>query len=138
MIDLRFSTHDVLKTVDCQKCPEVVKRQRKCKEDGFNNIPRGRQIDPSSLKLTFCHGKATWYNEIADLFSDCLMSLETGVLPKPGSIEDQDEIFAENFSWFVNYFRLKENSAMWRGSYELAGNVLESLGKMISKMFGGK
>jgi len=66
------------------------------------------------------------------------MSLETGILPKPGSLEDQGEMFAENFSWFVNYFRLKENSTMWRSSYELAGNVLESLGKMISKMFGGK
>ena len=138
MIDLRFASNDILKTVDCNKCPEVVKRQRKCKEPGFNNISRGRQIDGSSLKLTFCHGKATWYNEIGELFLECFMAMETGILPDKGSLQDQEQMFTECFPWFVNYFRQREHSGRWQEINEFTGKIFEAVAKMLSKMFGGK
>jgi hypothetical protein len=138
LIDLRFADSDSTKTMDCSKCPSSLRKQRKCEQDGLNNLDRPISVDSYGLKLTFCPAKATWYHEFTELFSQLLVALETGILPKGGNLEDQDQLFVELFPYFVDRYRARQYSRSWADVITFAPKVLEAIGKMISRMFGGK
>lgn len=138
MIDLRFADADNIKNFDCSKCPINLRKQRKCDEDGLSNLSRPISVDEAGLKLPFCPGKATWYHEFTNLYSLLLVSLETGILPKEGSLEDQDAMFVELFPFFVDRYRYRQYHKTWADVLAFAPKVLEAIGKMISRMFGGK
>lgn len=138
MIDLRFADHDAVKTFDCSKCPKSLRESRKCEKDGLNNLSRPISVDTYGLKLSFCPAKATWYHEFTVLYSQLLVALETGILPKEGSLEDQDEMFVSLFPFFVERYRMRQYNKTWADVLGFTPKVLEAIGKMISRMFGGK
>jgi len=63
--------------------------------------------------------------------------METGVLPRHGGLQMQSEAFCECFYFFVDRYRTRHYQRMWRDGGELAGKVLEGMGKMFSKIFRG-
>lgn len=138
MIDLRFADSESTKTFDCSKCPGSLKKQRKCEQDGLNNLDRLISVDQYGIKLPFCPAKAIWYHEFTNLFSVLLVALETGILPKAGSLEDQDQLFVELFPYFVDRYRSRQYNKTWSDVLAFTPKVLEAIGKMISRMFGGK
>jgi hypothetical protein len=93
------------------KKPKTAK-DRRCAEPDFDVI-KPRRIDDASLNYTFCPGKATWYGEIAEVFEQCRVALETGILPSKGTLEDQDEIFVEVFPYFVQRWRDRQYQRVW-------------------------
>jgi len=138
LIDLRFADAESTKAYDCSKCPSSLKKQRKCEEKGLNNLDRLISVDQNGIKLPFCPAKATWYDEFTNLFSVLLVALETGILPKAGSLEDQDQLFVELFPYFVDRYRARQYNKTWTDVLSFTPRVLEAIGKMISRMFGGK
>ena len=138
MIDLKFASFDDAKNFDCSKCPASLKKSRKCEEDGFDQLARPISIDSLGMKLSFCPAKATWYDEYTILFYEMVMTLETGILPKGGSFEDQSSLFVQLFPFFVDRYKSRQYSRTWGDVYEFTPKVLEAIGKMISRMFGGK
>jgi len=95
-------------------------------------------MDDYSLEITFCAGKATWYPDMIKLFSDCKLAVETGIFPKDGHFHDQDELFVEVFPFFVERWKHRAYYKVWADVVEFTPAVLNTIGKMISKMFGGK
>lgn len=134
MIDLYFADEKTIKQYSCSTCPEAQQKQRRCKDDGFNNLAKPKSIDDAGLKLTFCPGKATWYPEIVEAFAQCFIAYKSGILPKPGGIEDQSPIFSEVFYTFVERYEARRYVKVWKDVGEFAHSVLEA----IAKMFGGK
>lgn len=138
MIDLKFASYENAKNFDCSKCPASLKKSRKCEQDGFDNLTRPISVDDQGMKLTFCPAKATWYDEYTTLFYNMIMSLETGILPKSGSFDEQDSLFVSLFPFFIDRYRAREYGRTWNDVYNFTPKVLEAIGKMISRMFGGK
>ena len=95
-------------------------------------------MDDYSIEISFCPGKATWYPEIAELFEKCRLAYEVGILPRKGVLEDQDELFSEVFPFFVDRWVHRKYYKVWHDVAEFTPSVLTAIGKMISKMFGGK
>lgn len=132
-MDLWFAESKVKSHFNCDNClknPRTAKTRR-CQEPGFEELekkPMG--VDRDSVKYTFCPGKATWYEEIAILFQQCRIALETGILPKKGSLEDQDELFTEVLYTFVERWRSRQYRLVWKDVTEM--------GEAVFKAFSGK
>lgn len=84
-------------------------------------------MDGLGLEYTFCAGKATWYEEIATLFGECRIALETGILPDKGGIKDQSEMFIEVFPEFVSRWRERSYNRVWQDTREYSQAVLEAI-----------
>ena len=123
----------------------------KCEEPGFVNVPEpvlkrleknGQTghwaVDDYSRKYLFCPGKATWYPDIAELFEQCRIAIETGHLPRAGALEDQPDLFVEVYPDFVERWKSRQYYRTWRDVVDFTPKVLEQIGKMISQMFGGR
>lgn len=108
----------------------------KCNEPGFLNLPKRKwlAVDNQGSKFPFCPGKATWYPQITRTFDDCMVARQTGILPKAGSLKDQDPIFYECFPTFIEKFYWRQYGRIWSDAGEAIKNVLES----VAKMLGGK
>lgn len=122
-----------------------------CAKPGFVNVPdavlnqmisKGQfgywEVDQFSLKYMFCPGKATWYPEIAEVFSECMIALETGFLVQPGGIADQSDLFAEVFPVFAERWMYRKYWRVWADVLEFTPKVLEQIGRLIGGMFGRK
>jgi len=151
LVDLWWAESKVQKGFQCSKCPEQKKRKMMCAEPGFVNVPdvmldrlqkAGKpglhKVDDYSRLYMFCPGKATWYPEMAELFEQCRVAIETGHLPRMGTIDDQSELFAHVYPDFVERWTTRKYYRTWRDVIEFTPKVLEQIGKMISQMFGGK
>lgn len=129
LVDLWFAdnkTKPIYNCSLCQKNPETAKARR-CQEPGFTQLEkRPRTIDDFSLKYEFCPGKATWYEEIAQLFQQCRVALETGILPKAGALEDQDELFTDVFYTFVERWRSRQYTLMRKDTADMAEVFVKS------------
>lgn len=105
----------------CSKC--VLKPstavERRCGVDSYDVI-KPRQIDLQSAKYTFCPGKATWFEPIVDVYQECRVALETGILPDKGSIKDQDALFVDVFPFFVQRWTDRRYARIWKDTYDLA------------------
>lgn len=129
LIDLRFASPAAAAKFTCSRCPEGVQKSRRCHDPSFEVMKR-ISVDEYGAELTFCPGKATWYEEIRDVYQDCRVALETGILPKEGSLESQDELFAHCFPTFVERWRDRNYEHVWKDVRAFAKNVLEAvLGK---------
>jgi len=104
-----------------------VKTSRRCEEKGFKNLSKPMKVAPLGDSYDFCPGKATWYPEIAELFQSCRVALETGILPKAGSLEDQDESFAEVFPLFIEKWKDATYRMIWSDVSEFTEKVLTSI-----------
>ena len=132
LVDLWFTDNKNKRIYNCSTCrknPNVA-LQRKCDEPGFENLKKPRAVDSLGVELTFCPGKATWYAEISDAFEQCRVALESGILPKEGALEDQDELFCEVFYTFVERWRTRQYKLLWND----VGEFVEA----IFKSFSGK
>jgi hypothetical protein len=85
----------------------------------------------ADIPLNFCPAKATWYPEIAELFNQSRVALETGILPREGSFCDQDELFYEVFPFFVERWKEKTYGRMWEDIQDFTLTVVKGI-------FGGK
>lgn len=102
-------------------------RVRKCQEPGFSNLKKPWRIDDYSLSYTFCPGKATWFEEILSLFRQCRVAMETGIMPKEGSFEDQDTLFCDVFPAFVERWKDRFYAMVWRDVRKFTQQVLQSI-----------
>lgn len=102
-------------------------KQRKCQEPGFDNLKKPRKMDDFSLEYSFCPGKATWYSEIIGMFEKCRVTFETGLLPREGSFEEQDEMFTDVFYAFVERWSSRRYNRIWMDVREYTKVVLESV-----------
>lgn len=93
-----------------------------------------KQVDEFGIKVNFCPGKATWYEEIMVLYNQCYVALKTGIMPVSGSIENQPVNFAETISFFIEHWELRSKIRLWSDINEFASKIFE----VIGKMFGGK
>ncbi len=134
MIDLHFADGKNLRQFNCNQCPETVKRQRKCQSEGFENLMATKQVDEYGIKVNFCPGKSTWFEEAHILFSQCFVAITTGILPKGKCLDDQPANFTDLFPYFVERWEYRRKIRLWTDINDFAGKVFES----ISKMFGGK
>lgn len=92
-------------------------------------------MDNYGLEYSFCPGKATWYEEIAELFGQCRVALETGIMPSRGSFQDQSAMFVEVFPEFVQRWKERSYNRVWQDTREFTQAVLEAV---FGKSKGGK
>lgn len=134
MLDLRFADAADRAKFTCSRCKPQVMEGRKCQEPGFQNLRGAMPVSKGGQKYSFCPGKSTWYEHIAELYDQCLVACETGILPKEGGISDQDEQFAGVFPFFIERWRDKRYQRVWSDVSEFTNDVL----KTVAKMFSGK
>lgn len=131
LVDLWFADDKRRRAFNCATCPNNVKLERRCQENGFENTKREWSVDDKGLKVRFCPGKATWYGEIIDVFRECRVAFETGVLPRAGALEDQSDIFADVFPFFVE---------RWsdRRFLKIRGEIVDFVSQVLTAIFGKK
>ena len=88
-------------------------------------------VDKHGTKWPFCPGKATWYPEIQTVFDQCLIAKDTSILPKPGLIADQDEIFTAVFGYFLEKYSWRGYGRVWQDVGDVIPKVLEAIAKML-------
>jgi hypothetical protein len=98
----------------------------RCAVDSFQVI-KPRTVDRGSLAYTFCPGKATWYPWALLLVQDCLVAAETGILPREGSLQDQDALFVEVFPLFVRRWKERCYDRLWVDVRAFAKAILEAV-----------
>jgi hypothetical protein len=126
---LHFADEAARKKVTCDLCrknPSNAK-VRRCEEPNFDVIPRGFRLDDFSLSYQFCPGKAFWYEDMIELFQKCRVALETGIMPREGSFEDQDVLFCEVFFSFVQRWRERFYAKVWSDVQTFTKKILESV-----------
>lgn len=82
-------------------------------------------------RFKFCAGKATWSEEIADLYRKCFIAYSTGILPSRGGFEDQDALFCDVFDAFVRAWDGKRYHQIW-------GDVRDYVESVLKAIFGKK
>jgi len=133
-VDLRFADAKHVKGYLCSKCPKAQQKVRCCGEPGFSNLKKPKKVDSHGMEFDFCPGKATWYPVIVVLFEELLVAYHTGLLPKEGTVGDQEDIFTECFPTFVDRWQYRSYYRVWTDVDECIPKVLEAIGKM----FGAK
>ncbi len=91
------------------------------------NLKRVMSVDAAGLKYGFCPGKATWYVDIYNLYYQCRIALETGILPHEGSLQDQDETFCEVFPLFVDRWKERTYGRVWEDTRQYVEAVLKAV-----------
>lgn len=64
---------------------------------------------------------------MAQVFEQCRVAVETGILPRQGSLEDQDELFVEVFPTFVERWRARSYVRVWDDVRAFAKVLLDGL-----------
>jgi hypothetical protein len=136
MVDLHYADEKDLKRFTCKTCPKVTQERNKCMEPGFNNV-RSMQVDKLGGKYTFCPGKSTWYEPIAQTFVDCRIALEAGIFPHPGPLGDQPRMFADCFYDFMDHWTRRRYAMVMKDSGMMAGGFIEMIFKGLSGKKGG-
>ena len=128
-MDLWHADDKLKRSYDCGVCARnpATAKERKCQSPGFDNLRKPRKVDDFGLAFSFCPGKATWYPEIAELFLQCRVTLETGILPEGGSFAEQSESFVEVFPDFVLRWKERTYNRIWQDTRDFTKSVLESI-----------
>ena len=128
-MDLWFAEDKIRRVYSCEACLKnpLTAKERKCQEKGFLNLKKPRRIDGYSLEYNFCPGKATWFEEITELFDSCRIALETGILPKRGGFSEQDSIFCEIFPIFLSRWKDRTYGKIWGDVRDFTKIVLEGI-----------
>ena len=131
LIDLHFADKKAVDSYNCNICKRnpANAQARRCEEPGFDNLKKPRKVDDRSLEYRFCPGKATWYPEIYELFYQCRVALETGIMPNRGSFIEQDEMFVDVFPFFVDRWKERFYGRIWKDTQEYVKSILEALFK---------
>ncbi len=125
---MHFAKAEDQRQFDCATCKATTKKKNRCADPGFNNLPgKGMKVDPSGLSFNFCPGKATWYPEAGELFRACLVTQATGILPRRGSLEDQDELFVAVLPAFIERWAQRQYQRVWNDVSEFVTAVLKSV-----------
>lgn len=102
----------------------------KCALDDFDVLTKPVEIEKGWGGYTFCPGKATWFEHAGKIYEDCRIALETGILPREGSLEDQDTDFTDVFPGFVTHWRDRQYERIWDDIRSFTRSTLEAvLGK---------
>ena len=92
------------------------------------------QVDERGGKYAFCPGKATWDVSIIRTYRACTLAFHTGILPREGHFETQDELFVEAYPAFVDHYIARKYGRVWQDVNQFTGEVFKAIGKM----FGSK
>jgi hypothetical protein len=90
-----------------------VQKLRRCKEERWDFTEKDGNFFPihitdSGAPFGFCPGKATWDQEVMEMFKVYQISAETGNLWVEGGIADQPDWFIDVLGWFISrYDQLK-------------------------------
>lgn len=91
-----------------------------------------QRVDRYGSRYPFCPGKVTWYPYLQRLFDQCLVAKETGLLPEPGGINDQDEGFCDALPTFIEKYTWRRYGRVWQDVNGIIPKVLEAVGKMFT------
>lgn len=128
-MELRFASPQDRQKFDCESCLKArpqVSVGRKCMEPGYNNMP-GMSVGKHGIKYKFCPGKATWDREITELFEQCLVARQTGILPGRGAFEDQHWLFCDVFPYFIEVWDKLRYREVWSDVREYVQDTLKQI-----------
>lgn len=89
------------------KCPLATQEKRRCWEDRWDfTAADDATIFPIYVHqggelYGFCPGKANRDPEVQQMFRVLLIAAETGVMLKPGGLDDQPEEFVSLLAWMI-------------------------------------
>ena len=106
---------------------------RKCQEPGLENLKAPMSVTKGGEKYTFCPGKATWHEGILELYDQCVVATETGILPIEGGLLDQEATFYGVFPFFIDQVREKRYARTWSDVADFTNEILKTIRKMFGK-----
>lgn len=125
LFELEHANHAQLKaegrSFTCKGCPERIQKLRRCQEDREDFTEDDGQLWPIYLTpggnpYSFCPGKATWDQDLNDVYR--LMSLAAEISDLHlvhGGLVDQPEWWIEQMSWFLPAYNHHKFYARVRG-----------------------
>jgi len=114
LIDLHFAEEADRAKFQCSTCPIKTQTDRRCHNEGFENWKHPKfKIGSGKNVYRFCPGKATWFDEIADVYEQCFVTMHTGLLPRAGALEDQDDTFVEVLPSFLERWKARHYGSVW-------------------------
>lgn len=128
LVDLRFTDESSRKKFTCAHCPATVMAGRRCQEPGFENLKSPMKVDETGGQgYSFCPGKATWSAHAAELFMQCRLAMETGILPGGPNLDEQDAYFVATLPAFVDRWRERTYRRIWNDVSDFTGAVLKAI-----------
>ena len=104
---------------ECSKCPEGVKKLRRCEEDRFdftkddNTAIWPMYVNKGGPMFGFCPGKSTWDHDAVYIFSLVELAFYTRSLAFSGALFDQPSWYVDIISTFLpHYDQLRFNQRM--------------------------
>lgn len=87
-------------------------------------------VDRLGFPVPFCPGKARWSEEMAEVFNQCLILVETGASPNRGGMSEQSAILNEVLPVFLVRWRERLYQRLWSDVSAYTKSVLQAvLGK---------
>jgi hypothetical protein len=107
LLELQYCDPQRASELNCKKCPEKVRRMRRCDEDKWDFDSTDASFFP--MRVTqghgelygFCPAKATWDNRVISLYRALVLSAETGAQWQNGGISSQPDWWVDLASWFI-------------------------------------
>jgi hypothetical protein len=124
---LHFADEKNRKMYTCSICPEHVKLERKCQSLNYNAFKKPRRIGGNSLEYSFCPAMATWDEEALEVFADCVLAINTNILPEDGHFSSQKESFVKVYPQFVIHWKHRFYEKVWVDISEFTKMIFESL-----------
>jgi len=124
---LQFAESEELKRFTCDGCSKLNQKRRKCENDGFENVPKGQEIKINNAKFRFCPAKASWYEDMVDLYHECELAALTGIMPNRGEFKDQDEIFSDVLPHFVKRWDEKRYHRKLKDGQKILGDLANAI-----------
>jgi hypothetical protein len=115
----------------CSKCPEQVKKLRRCREDRENFTQKDGALWPMSVlkggtTYGFCPAKSTWDHALVNWYNILVIVAETGQIPDGKPLVEQDAEFIEVLAWFLPRYqqlRFAQNAEIILGGSETSKKV---------------
>jgi len=126
LIELHFCDKGELKkagrSFDCAKCPDNIKKLRRCEEDreDFTELDGGlwpMYIQRGGGLYSFCPAKATWEKELIEIFKNLEITAITGSMLFPGSISEQPDWYIDLLTIFLPVYDAQKFSTRMKSIF---------------------
>jgi hypothetical protein len=106
LLELQFADPKRQDELNCGKCPERIRKLRRCEEDRWDFDVRDAafwpmRVSPHGALYGFCPAKAAWDRRVVSVYNALVVSAETGAQWQSGGIADQPAWWIELIAWFV-------------------------------------